>query len=234
MKLLIWDFDGTLGYRQGGMWSASLLQVIQRSQPDSGITSQQISPYMQSGFPWHAPEILHPEVRTADQWWDALFPVFERALAGLGMPEDQVTRLARGVRDAYTDLSAWRAYDDAIPTLERLANQGWTHAMLSNHVPELARIVDHLGISTHLARLFNSADTGYEKPHPQAFQQVLGAFPEAKVCCMVGDSMTADVRGAEAAGIPAVLVRTANPEARWHCHDLGGLPGAMAEIAASY
>ena len=234
MKLLIWDFDGTLGYRQGGRWSAPLHQVIQRELPGSGITRQQISPYMQSGFPWHAPDIPHTDIQTADGWWEALYPVFERALTGLGLPENEATRLARQMRLTYTDLGAWRAYDDAIPVLERLRDQGWTHAMLSNHVPELPCIVHHLGLEPHFAKVLNSADTGYEKPHPQAFRLVLEAFPGAHVRCMVGDSMTSDVRGSEAAGIPAILVHTANPKARFRCQDLNGVPEVLAEIATSY
>ena len=31
MKTLIWDFDGTLGYREGGMFGASLIEAIEQS-----------------------------------------------------------------------------------------------------------------------------------------------------------------------------------------------------------
>jgi hypothetical protein len=40
---------------------------------------------------------------------------------------------------------------------------------------------------------------------------------------MIGDSMTADVLGAEAEGIPAVLARTNHPSARRRCRDLTSL-----------
>jgi hypothetical protein len=29
--LIIWDFDGTLAYREGGMWSATLAEVVNAS-----------------------------------------------------------------------------------------------------------------------------------------------------------------------------------------------------------
>ena len=53
-----------------------------------------------------------------------------------------------------------------------------------------------------------SAVTGYEKPHPEAFRLVLRRFGEPRERWMVGDNPHADVAGAQALGIPAVLVRT--------------------------
>ena len=34
MKTLIWDFDGTLAYREGGMFGASLIKAILVRRPD--------------------------------------------------------------------------------------------------------------------------------------------------------------------------------------------------------
>ena len=65
-RLLIWDFDGTLGYRHGGAWSASMLEVLQRQLPGIGATADHFRPYLQTGFPWHHPERPHPEIQTAE------------------------------------------------------------------------------------------------------------------------------------------------------------------------
>ena len=44
MKLLIWDFDGTLGYQKRGYFSESILQVIRETDPGTRITVEQIRP----------------------------------------------------------------------------------------------------------------------------------------------------------------------------------------------
>ena len=49
--------------------------------------------------------------------------------------------------------------------------------------------------------------TGYEKPHPEAFAAGRRAAGEPDELWMVGDNAVADIEGATAAGIPAILVR---------------------------
>jgi putative hydrolase of the HAD superfamily len=91
--------------------------------------------------------------------------------------------------------------------------------VLSNHVPELSTLVEQLGLGGLVERVFSSAATGYEKPHPEAFRLALRAFGDPVRRWMVGDNPTADVAGAEAIGIPAILVRT-NGTARRTARDV--------------
>jgi FMN phosphatase YigB (HAD superfamily) len=104
---------------------------------------------------------------------------------------------------------------------------GWTHLVLSNHVPELPGILHNLGLDGHLHQIFNSAESGYEKPHPRAFDAVLGAVAGAEAAWMVGDNLESDVRGAEAVGLPAILVRGPKRDAQYHCEDLHGAAGIV-------
>ncbi len=195
MKLLVWDFDGTLGYRDGGDWAASLLEVLLRALPDSDVTLDAVRRYMRSGFPWQAPEQPHIHLRTAEAWWAALQERFITAYRGLGCSAAQAHELAREVRPTYLPPDRWRLYEDTLPSLEALASAGWTHALLTNHVPEFREIAAGLGLMPHFARICNSAEMGYEKPHPQAFACVLDAFPEASPRWMIGDNYHADVLG---------------------------------------
>ena len=71
-----------------------------------------------------------------------------------------------------------------------------------------------------VAAVFNSAETGYEKPHPRAFEAVLEAFPSSDTFWMIGDNAHADVAGAEALGIPAILVRQPQQDIERYCEDL--------------
>jgi putative hydrolase of the HAD superfamily len=234
MKTLIWDFDGTLGYREGGMFGASLLEVIQRGEPGFNVTHGQIRPYLQSGFPWHTPERSHPEIDSGDQWWETLlYPIFEQALTGVGVDSCRARSMARQARAVYTDPGRWRLFDDVIPTLDLLSSRGWCHVILSNHVPELRDIVRHLGLGPHIMKVFNSAETGYEKPHPRAFETVLEDLPDPGAVWMIGDNMQADVAGANAAGIPGILVRRYHKSAEYYSERLSHIPLIVCSMPAN-
>jgi putative hydrolase of the HAD superfamily len=126
----------------------------------------------------------------------------------------------RDVRSTFCEPIHWHTFEDTLPTLATLRAHGWTHVILSNHVPELATLVDHLGLQPLVAAVFSSAIIGAEKPHPAAFQVVLGAIGPVDAVWMVGDNTQADIAGAEAAGIPGILVRQHHPEVPHCCADL--------------
>jgi putative hydrolase of the HAD superfamily len=222
MKLLIWDFDGTLGWREGG-WTGTLLEAIRACAPEKSLSPEQVRPYLQSGFPWQAPETPHPDTHTPEAWWDRLDPLFERACGGLGFSPSDSRNIAHQVRRVYPNLSRFRLFDDSLPALAQLSAHGWTHALLSNHVPELPAMLRHLGLAESLACMFNSAETGYEKPHPQAFRLALAAFPHAHAVYMIGDNPTADIEGAASVGLPGILVRKPHPGVPYFCQDLNQL-----------
>jgi len=229
MRAVIWDFDGTLGYRRGGdrsggAWTASLVEVLQAEVPGCGVTQEQLRPYMQSGFPWQEPDIPHSDVKSADAWWQKLEPLFVTAYVGVGFDDKRAQRLASQFRATYLNLDRWRVYHDVLPVLEALSFAGWTHVILSNHVPELGDIVRHFGLTPYFHHIFNSAEIGYEKPNPRAFQIVLDALPNLQAVWMVGDSMQADIAGALGVGIPAILVRRYNADARLYAETLLDVP----------
>ncbi|MFN2109160.1 MAG: HAD family hydrolase [Anaerolineae bacterium] len=232
MRYLIWDFDGTLGYRVsgsgGGAWTTSLLETIRLALPDHTITPEQLRPYMQTGFPWHQPEHPHPYLATGEMWWEALYPVLERACWGVGLDADRARTVVRRFRAVYLDLDRWRLFDDVLPTLDALSARGWVHVILSNHVPELTDIVQYLGLTSRVGCVFNSAKIGYEKPHPRAFKIALETLPDVETAWMIGDSFTADVQGAEQVGIPAILVRRPHPNASRYCASLTDVPMVIA------
>lgn len=225
VKWLVWDFDGTLAYRVGEWpaWTQAHLEVLDRETPGHGVAPELVRPFLRTGFPWHSPEVHHPHLAPADAWWGALEPRFADAFRAAGVDEAGAEEMARAVRRAYLDPERWRLYEDTIPALEGLSSSGWKHALLTNHVPELPEIVGCLGLGRHVARIFNSAQTGYEKPHPKAFRGVLDALGGAEEVWMIGDNAEADVAGAKAAGIPAILVRKMRGGVEPYCEDLTGV-----------
>jgi putative hydrolase of the HAD superfamily len=207
VKTILWDFDGTLGYREGGMWSASLFEIVQSEAPQFGIGLEQIRPLMQSVFFWDNPESSHSHLDTPEKWWADMDPKFAKILIQLGIPENLSQQLAQQMEVVYTHLGRWRLFEDSLPALKRLREAGWQHILLSNHAPALRQIAAHLGLSPYLAGIVNSAETGYEKPNPIAFQLALDAAGHPDRVWMVGDNPEADICGAHALDIPAILVR---------------------------
>jgi putative hydrolase of the HAD superfamily len=223
---LIWDFDGTLAHRLGG-WAEALLEVIHGEAPTCEVTADQLRPHLQAGFPWHTPQQPHPAITSADQWWNALDHVFARAFTAIGIDALRAQRMAKHVRQVYPHPGRWRLFDDTIPALDQLATQGWSHVILSNHVPELPAIIHHLQLGPYIGHIFNSAQTGYEKPHPQAFRHALAALGDIALVWMIGDSLQADVAGASWVGVRSILVRTGHPDAQYSCSELSHVPAIV-------
>jgi putative hydrolase of the HAD superfamily len=120
--------------------------------------------HLQTGFPWHAPEVLRAPC-PADEWWSALLAILARAVQRVsGVGDMEARRLVTGVRAAFLDAKAWHMFDDVRPTLERLRDRGWQHIVLSNHVPELASLICDLGLGDLITAVHGSGCTGAEKP----------------------------------------------------------------------
>lgn len=233
-RLAIWDFDGTLAHRRRETgWSILLAEALDAEEPGHGHVADTFRPHLRTGFPWHAPEIAHPELCDPEAWWASVRPVLGRAYEAAGYDPARALELADAARGLYVDPEVgWELFADTLPALDRLSQAGWTHAILSNHVPELRQIVTALGLDEAVAFLSCSAETGYEKPHAQAFASVLDALRPAEAW-MVGDNVVADVLGAEELGIPAVLVRRPDPRAARYADSLAGVEGFLSEAVAA-
>jgi putative hydrolase of the HAD superfamily len=173
-RLILWDFDGTLASRRGETgWSLLPAELLDEHQPGSGITADHVRPFLRDGFPWHRPDLAHPELSEPEAWWRHVEELLVAAYEGVGIGGGR-SELASLVRPRYVDTSlGWRLYDDTLPALERLQADGWRHAILSNHVPELPSMVAALGLSSLIDVVFTSVVTGYEKPNRNAFELAL-------------------------------------------------------------
>jgi HAD superfamily hydrolase (TIGR01549 family) len=127
---------------------------------------------------------------------------------GLLDPDPALVSGAIGAFFAYED-SCWYAYPQALDVLRELAGRGLRLGMFSNatHDPFIQRLVDRLGFRPWLDPALSSAGTGIRKPDPLAFAPILEAWhlrPEAVL--MVGDTLEADILGAQRAGIRSVWI----------------------------
>ncbi|TDF95156.1 HAD family hydrolase [Paenibacillus piri] len=225
---LLWDFDGTLGWRidglQGRAWSSSMLEAIIHLYPEnSKILIDDITPHLRYGFPWHEPDMAHTHLNSSELWWKHIRKVMSDAYMKLAFTEQQANELSVEAQNRFVDLSTWELYEDTIPVLSSLQTHGWNHIIVSNHVPELELIINHLGLGAYVEEIINSAIIGYEKPNPEIYKQALVKAAGSKNIWMIGDNIHADILGAEAAGINAILVRNADERAKNqfdHLYDL--------------
>jgi putative hydrolase of the HAD superfamily len=220
-RVIFWDFDGTLGFGPHGAGSgaACLVEALDELHPGHGLAPSDVRPFTKGRYPWHKADTPHVHLDSADKWWAPLEHVFYEAFSGLGF-EETATNLAARTRHYLADGSRWGLYEDTLPVLSELRDRGWRHVVLSNNIPELEANLAQVGLTPLVEHVICSAVIGYEKPHPEAYRYALEVAGDPAVRWMVGDSYTADVVGAEQAGIAAVLVRRRHPEAKRVAEDL--------------
>jgi putative hydrolase of the HAD superfamily len=128
------------------------------------------------------------------------------AIAELGlepMPEAFYRRLS----ELFMVTSHWHIFPDAYPVLQALQERGLTVGAVSNWVWNLPELLHALDLVQHFDFIAASARIGFEKPHPRIFEWALReADVDPAAVIHVGDHLDADVEGARAVGIEAVLI----------------------------
>jgi HAD superfamily hydrolase (TIGR01509 family) len=141
-----------------------------------------------------------------------LTAMFERLDVTAALPSsdlrDLVTELRPVLRPDGRASVLWRAVMPQVPeALARMRDMGLTLVVVSNSDGTAERSLEAAGLRPYLDFVIDSAIVGYEKPDPRIFEHGLrqtGARPERTL--HVGDLYHADVTGARAAGIHAVLL----------------------------
>jgi len=217
---ILWDFDGTLAYRDG-MWSATLLSLLNKKGINN-ISIEKIKPYLQEGFTWHNYEYSHKELFNGKSWYEYYENYFYGILINIGIKEKIAKGISQNVIIEYMDKTKWFIYDDVIEALDKIKNYGYKNYILSNHIPKLSKIVENVGIKGYFNEIYSSANIGYEKPNKKIYEYVLNELKtEKNNCIIIGDSFNADIKGGENIGMKSILVRNENKENyKWYCKDL--------------
>jgi 2-haloalkanoic acid dehalogenase type II len=103
----------------------------------------------------------------------------------------------------------WKPEKETIQTLEELRQAGYRLGLISNAADDqdVQVLIDNAGLRSFFEIILTSAAVGIRKPHPRIFQMALdrwGASPGRAV--MVGDTLGADVLGAQNAGMASIWV----------------------------
>lgn len=129
---------------------------------------------------------------------DCAAVVEEQLATGLGAAE---------VRAALLEAIRFAPHPEVPGVLDALAARGVGLAVVSNWDVSLHDVLDGLGWGGRFAAVVTSAELGVAKPDPRPFAVALAALGVAPAHALhVGDDLDADVGGARAAGVAAVLV----------------------------
>ena len=126
-------------------------------------------------------------------------------MASIGYPQESVEPFTRAFR------AAWGKTHTLVPEakemLDALKSKGYRLFAASNSFAHLQRSrLEQAGILHYFEDTYISMDIGYDKPDVRFFEEALrrsGLQPREVL--MIGDSMTTDILGAQAAGIEALF-----------------------------
>ncbi len=227
-KVVFWDFDGTLSYRST-VFGSSLIMAMDEYKENHQMTEESFIPLLRGKFPWHETDKSYVHLRETESWWANIYKVLEQVFSQCGIPPEKAYKYARATRKYVIGPEYYSLFDDTLDTLRFFKENGYRNIILSNHIPELPEIAESLGLMELVEICITSAKVGFEKPNPQIFRYALELTGHPEELWMVGDNIVADVGGAEAVGMKAILVRKppAGP-VKYYSPDLKGTIGIIA------
>jgi len=241
-KVILFDFGSTLIYSKDP-WppiyeqaDRALVQVLQQAgiQLDIKAFSSEFETFLDSYYAERGTSLIE---RTT---FSALQELLQRK--GFRDIPDSLVRQALDAMYAITQQN-WYLEPDTIPTLTTLRDHGYRLGMVSNTSDDknVQQLLDRCELRSFFETIVTSAQCGIRKPDAHIFQLALDFFgvPAGQVA-MVGDSLEADIQGANQLGIYSIwLTRRVQlpeegelaiqPQAVLPTLDL--LPGLLADIA---
>ncbi len=164
------------------------------------------------------------------QWWRRRL---RQSLDAVGLADSiRFEQFFEAVLAYYSQPEVWHLMKGCRQALSRLAARGVRLAVVSNFDSRLPNLLESLGIADFFETVVYSSRAGAAKPDALIFDLALqetGLPPNAVV--HVGDSIAHDVRGAEAAGLRALLFdpqgRHSNQDENQRIERLTDIPGLL-------
>ncbi len=167
---------------------------------------------------------------------DEFFAEYERRVlrgCGVDVSVRQADDIWRAVRQIPYQMER---FDDVLPALDLLKQQGFTLGLISNMNVPGNELAENMGLTPCLDLAVTSGEVGVEKPHPPIFHEALRrAGVDAMDAVHVGDQLSSDVDGARNVGIqPVLLDRDRNHTGYRDCpriETLMELPGMLNSLS---
>jgi putative hydrolase of the HAD superfamily len=209
IKGIIFDLGSTL-MRFTGDWSAvfqtgaeAMVDWYVRKKHIQLDTSALIKAFLavrEAG--WNTAQHTHTEVTAQAS--------LRRALQKINAPAVAETLVEAAIKVYFGPEEAlYQPYPDAAATLKILKAQGYRLGLYSNATDDalIQRLVNQGGLRPWLSPTFSSAGWGWRKPNREPFNLIAARWglPPHEIV-VVGDTLNADVLGAQNAGMSSILV----------------------------
>jgi putative hydrolase of the HAD superfamily len=182
--------------------------------------------------------------RDEDLFETTYLTVLRELLAEKGYP-DTDTKIIRRALDAFYAHTQpnWILEEDTLLTLRTLEAGGYRLGLVSNagDHQDVFQLVERFKIEPFFDFILTSAACSYRKPHPRIFELALAHWniPPREIV-MVGDSLEADIRGAQGPGIFTVWItrrvskpaHNSNVQPDAEIRTLHELPALLSHLAA--
>lgn len=146
---------------------------------------------------------LNERLALEKSWW---YKVVKEVFTEVGM--------LNGFDDYFQEVYAvfkgsqgWELFPETIEVLTKIREMGYKTGLITNFDSRVYEVTRALRIEPLLDSLTLSTEAGAPKPNPQIFKKAIevhGINPKEAI--HVGDSLSDDVRGAQNAGMQAVLI----------------------------
>jgi putative hydrolase of the HAD superfamily len=229
-EAVLFDVGGTLIECRPGVADVYAEALSRRGR---AVTAETVAPVFQQV--WLELTQLHPrgldryhQFKGSERaWWGEFL---RRVLARLGHDAPWEATLAE-LMEAFAQPGLWHVFPEVGEILARLRARGLRLAVVSNWDSRLPGLLGRLELAQFFDAVLASALEGVEKPSAEIFRRAaarLDVRPER--CVHVGDSPLDDYRGAESAGMRAVLVDRAGLFSNGYVRvaDLRGLDELLA------
>jgi HAD superfamily hydrolase (TIGR01662 family) len=144
----------------------------------------------------------HPELDHDEEVWVRFTEAIVRGMGGEGT---DCRAVAEAITEGWLHSENFELYEDVLPVLRHLREQGLKIALVSNTSRDLDAFVRHHSLDVDA--WISSGVHGKVKPSPTIFKAALELLSvEAADAVMVGDSPDDDVAGAEAIGMQGLLI----------------------------
>ncbi|HEX9115401.1 MAG TPA: HAD family hydrolase [Anaerolineae bacterium] len=136
------------------------------------------------------------------------FEIDQTICLNLGLRDPRIHRAVYEFNQRnFRDPANYQVFPDVFATLQTLRDRGLTLGIISNWGWYLSDLCEALALAPYFDFVISSARVGAAKPHAAIFQAALARAGSDPACTLhVGDTLAADVLGAQAVGITGVLL----------------------------
>lgn len=206
IEAVLFDLDDTL--LDGESFARSIVLTCERiAERVPHLDANRLSEANAAVFQEYLPQIAQAWTHGIVSGRDVTRETWRRTLLACACDDEELVQFAWQTHDKLA-ASLYRLYDDAQSLLSSLQKANIRLGLVTNGASDTQRLkLQALGIEPYFTAVIVSGELGIAKPDPRLFVSALAQLEvEPAAACHVGDNLTTDVAGANAAGLVSVWI----------------------------